>query len=143
MTDKPAASHTTLDEEDTASKPALNWVDKAIWAMANFSDGETRYNIYAVMVGFATSSFVVASMIYRVCWKVLGIVDSALPGGWWGLLLMYGLLGALPVYLVTHSAAEIATANLTRRARRWYTVLGFLICPISWVVFGLLLVWLE
>jgi hypothetical protein len=133
--------HTT-QPNDATLRPALNWLDKTLWAMAKLAVGETRYNVYVMKVMIAGSLFVSILMIYRLCWKVAGIVDIALPTEWWALALLYGLC-YVPIYLATHSAVEIENADLPSRARWAYTALGLFIFPVSWGLFGWLLVWLE
>ena len=123
-------------------RPALNWLDKTLWAMAKLAVGETGYNVYIMKIGIAASLSISVLAMYRICWKVIGIIELAFPTEWWALALLYGL-GYVPIHLATHSAAEIEAANLSSRARWAYTALGIFIFPVSWVAWGLLLVWLE
>jgi hypothetical protein len=120
----------------------LNWLDKTLWALAELAAGETYYNVYVMKVMLAGSLLLGLLMTYRLLWKVIGIVSFDPPETWWFMIPLYALC-YIPIHLTTHSATQIETANLQCSKRWTYTGLGLFIFPISWVIYGLFLVWLE
>ena len=132
-----------MKNDGATRKPELNVIDKAIWAMADLQDGETKYEVYAVLAAFAASFALNMALIYRLFWKVFRVVDFSPPTEWWAVILGYLFLGVAPLYLITHSPSEIAAADLPKRSRRVYIALAFFIFPFSWGLFGFLLAWLE
>lgn len=123
------------------TQPNLNWLDKTVWAISRLN-GLSQPEIHLAKAVVALSLTIGTVYVYRVCWKVLGMIDNPIPFGWWGgtgiLMLCCGL-----VYLATHSASEIMTANLTGRRRWAYTAIGLFLFPIFPLLIGLLAIWLE
>jgi hypothetical protein len=129
-------------EDGAAGTTKLNWLDKAVWAVAKTNGEEHVYNIILVKVAFATSLMIYVGFVYRFLWKIAGVIDHAVPGGNWSVLLLIGLC-YIPIHFATRSSAEILAAELPRRERWIYAALGFLFCPIGWVVVGVFFAWLE
>ena len=124
------------------SNVTLNWLDKTVWALAIQTGDKHPYNVIAMKWFMAMSLGANVAFLYRLLWKVLEVIDFSVPSAYWFILLMFALC-YIPVHLATHPASEIVKTDLSRRERRIYTALGFLIFPISWGVFGLVSVWLE
>src|SRR6056297_2831528 len=133
MTSSPMTASTgdSPPQSESMSNVTLNWLDKTVWALAIQTGDKHPYNVIAMTWIMAMCLGMFIAFLYRLLWKVLGVIDFSLPADYWFGLLVFALC-YIPVHFATHPASEIVKTDLSRRERRIYTALGFLICPISW-----------
>jgi len=141
-TPHPTSRDATSRDVSPAHKPDLNWFDKTIWAIPELGVGETKSNVYVTKIVFAGCLFLAILVLHTLFWQAFDIVAYPPPTAEWALALLYALC-CVPVFLMTHSAEEVASADLSGWVRWMYTALGFLIFPVSIMVGGLLLAFLE
>lgn len=123
----------------------LSWLDKTILALGRLAVGEVRSNIHVMRIALSISLLVSLSSVYRIVQKGAGIVGPLPSLSKSGIIIPLIVLGLcyLSIYFTTHSASEIKSVDLSGWKRWSYTALGLFIFPLSWLVWGFLLFWLE